>query len=123
MTTGNVEPSAHPALDRWYAGARLANVVLGLWLFTSAFVWHHFEGSRNNTCVVGALIVACSVAALRHTAWRRANTVLAGWLVVSTLMVFHPYELATMWNNLLVAGVVCALSLVTRGDQGGPAPV
>jgi hypothetical protein len=115
LTTARVHPPEHPAIDRWYAGARLANAALGLWLFTSAFAWRHFEASLHNTWLVGALIFASALAALRRSAWRWANTALGGWLFASTLFLFRPLDLETLWNNVLVAVLVFALSLVTRG--------
>jgi hypothetical protein len=110
----------HPVVDRWYGGARLANAVLGLWLFTSAFLWRHFHGSLHNTWLVGALIFASALAALRHSAWRWANTILSAWLFFSTLLLFRPHDIKTTWNNLLVAVVVSALSLVARNGRSGP---
>jgi hypothetical protein len=120
LTTAHPRPSAHPAVDRWYGGARLANAVLGLWLFTSAFLWRHFDASLHNTWLVGALIFGSALAALRHTAWRWANIALSGWLFVSTLLLFRPLDTRTMWNNLLVAVLVSALSLIARPGRSGP---
>lgn len=110
----------HPAIDRWYYGARLANSVLGLWLFTSAFIWRHFDASLHNTWAVGALIFASALAALRHSAWRWVNMGLAGWLFGSTLILFRPLDIKTLWNNVLVAALVSALSLVTRNGRAAP---
>jgi hypothetical protein len=120
VTTAHAHPPEHPAIDRWYAGARLGNTVLGLWLFTSAFAWRHFEASLHNTWLVGALVVASALAALRRSAWRWANTALGGWLFASTLFLFRPLDVKTLWNNVLVAVLVFALSLVTRGAGSGP---
>lgn len=120
VTTARARPPVRPAIDRGYAGARLANTVLGLWLFMSAFMWRHIEASLHNTWLVGALIFASALAALRHSTWRWVNTALAGWLFASTLILFRPLDIKTLWNNVLVAVAVSALSLVARGGGSGP---
>lgn len=100
---------------RSYARARLANVVLGVWLFASAFVWDHYASSQTNTWVVGLLICGSSLVALRHSTARWANTALAAWLFTSTLLLIRPMHVSTVWNNLLVAGCVFTFSLFARG--------
>jgi hypothetical protein len=84
--------AAQPALaiERWYVGARLANVLLGLWLLASAFLWEHVDTSRRNTWVVGALICASGLVALRKSAARWVNMALAGWLFVSSVLLYRP---------------------------------
>lgn len=101
------------------APARYANVVLGIWLFLSAFIWPHYSSSQTNTWIVGLLIAAAGLIALRNTNVRFANTALAVWLAVSTLF-FWPAVVATYWNNLIVAVFVFALSLVAGGGRNAP---
>jgi hypothetical protein len=55
---------------------------------------------------------------------RYINTVLSIWLFVSTLVIAHQ-NAGTMWNNLIAAVVVFALSLVPAGavaTTGGRRP-
>lgn len=94
--------------SRW---ARYLNAAIGLWLFLSAFAWHHVQSSEVNTCLVGLFV---GVSAITATGWaeaRRLTAVLALWLAFTTLVVY-PAQPATLWNNLLVAVAVLALSLV-----------
>lgn len=95
-----------------YRRARYANLALGVWLMASAFIWPHYEVSRANTGVVGLLICVSSLAARGRSSWRWANTALAAWLCLSTLLLIRPLWISMVWNNLLVAGLVFALSLV-----------
>lgn len=101
------------------APARYANVILGIWLFISAFAWQHYSASQTNTWVVGLLIAVVGLVAARSPSAGYANTVLSVWLAISTLFVW-PVVAATYWNNLIVAVGVFALSLVS-GSGRGPA--
>ena len=120
LTPASPHPPLHPTFDRWYAGARLINAVLGAWLFTSVFVWQHLGASSHNTWLTGVLIFGSALNALRRDAWRWANTALSGWLFASTLLIFRPIDIKTLWNNGLVAVVVFVMSLVARGGHSQP---
>ncbi len=92
-------------------GARGINIVLGAWLFISAFVWPHSAAARTNTWICGLLAVAFAVWALWAPATRWLTTALAIWLFISTLSIFHVSE-ATLWNNVIVAILLFIFSLV-----------
>ena len=97
--------------------ARYASLLLGIWLFSSAFLWRHVPASETNTWAVGIIIGSVSLAAIRAPAARLANTTVAVWLLLSTLLMFDSSP-ATAWNNALVAAAVFLLSLVpNRGDE------
>ncbi len=44
---------------------RVANVIVGSWLFASTFVWPHTSSQMINLCVIGALSVVVALAAIR----------------------------------------------------------
>jgi hypothetical protein len=90
---------------------RIINVIVGGWLFVSAFAWPHSAASQTNSWLVGAAVVITALVALVYPALRWFNTALAIWLATST-MVFPHAGPATIWNNLLVALVVFLVSLV-----------
>lgn len=92
-------------------GARGINIVLGVWLFISAFVWPHSAAARTNTWICGLLAVAFAVWALWAPAARWLNTALAIWLFISALSIFHVSG-ATLWNNVIVAIFLFVFSLV-----------
>ncbi len=100
-----------PESDAW---PRAANIVLGAWLFISAFIWPHTQSSATNTWIVGLLIAIVGIVAL-YVPWVRwLNAVLAVWLFISTLIFPHVVA-ATMWNNTIVAILVFLLALVPSG--------
>jgi hypothetical protein len=100
--------------------ARLASAVLGVWLILSTFVWEHFPTARLNTIVSGALIAASAIAALRISVLRRVTMALSAWLFTVSLLAPRPLHLATLWNDLLVAATVFALTLITPGHEQAP---
>jgi hypothetical protein len=101
--------------DLW---PRIANIVLGVWLFASAFLWTHTDISRTNTWVVGLLAVGFAVWGMWFPAARFLNTALALWLAFSTII--FPTVTATVWNNVLVAVAMFFLSMIP--NQGATTP-
>lgn len=96
--------------------ARIVNVVLGVWLFISAFIWQHTTPQRANTWILGVLCVVFALIAMSAPAVRWLNTILAIWLFISVWALPHAV-LGTMWNNALVAIAVFLASLVPgRGE-------
>ncbi len=93
-----------------FAWPRWLNLVLGVWLFISAFIWPHTAASQTNTWIVGILIAIFAIAAMFAPAVRWVNTVLAVWLFVSTLFIQH-VTAGTAWNNCIVAVIVFFVSL------------
>jgi hypothetical protein len=92
-------------------------MVLGIWLFISAFVWPHFAASQTNTWIIGLLIVLVSALAVRNPNVRWGNTALSIWLVISTGW-FWPITTATLWNNVIVGFLVFGFSLIGRLQPG-----
>jgi hypothetical protein len=122
--TSTTYPSANPRAikDEITSGdpgtrARMANLVLGVWLFISAFLWEHSNPSRTNTWILGAIIALLSLSAVRTPSARFGNTAAAVYLFISTLAITHSSR-GTVWNNILVAIAVFVLSLVpSRGER------
>jgi hypothetical protein len=99
--------------------ARLTNLVLGIWLFISAFSWAHSPASRANTWILGAIIALLSLSALRSPSARFGSSVAAVYLFISTLGLTQ-YSRATVWNNVIIAIAVFVFSLVTSaGGRAG----
>ncbi len=92
------------------------NVVLGIWLFISAFVWQHTTAEMTNTWILGVLCVIFALIALSAPQARYLNTALAIWLFISVWALPHD-NMATMWNNALVAIAVFIVSLIPRGVE------
>lgn len=92
--------------------ARVANIILGAWLFASAFVWPHAQASRVHTWIAGLLMVVIGAGALwLQPLMRYLNTVLSFWLFFTSLSALQTRR-ATLWNNLIASALVFLLSLV-----------
>jgi hypothetical protein len=100
--------------------ARTLNVLLGVWLFISAFAWPHTLASFTNTWIVGLLVAIFALIAMRAPAMRYVDTALAIWLFVATFLLPHS-SVGTLWNNALCAIAIFLLSLVP-GTLAGPVP-
>lgn len=96
--------------------ARAVNVVLGIWLFISAFAWPHSHAQMANTWILGVLCVAFALIAARSPSVRYLNTALAVWLFISAFAL-PTAEIGTIWNNALVAVAIFIVSLV-ESDTG-----
>jgi hypothetical protein len=100
--------------------ARGINFFLGIWLFISAFVWDHSIAERTNSWILGVLCVVFALIAMGTSVARWLNTALSIWLFISVWALPH-HNVATMWNNALVAIAVFVFSLV-RGPGERVAP-
>ncbi|HEX3764902.1 MAG TPA: SPW repeat protein [Kofleriaceae bacterium] len=114
------------SLDPWgpWGWPRWVPIVLGAWLFVSAFLWHHSPSSATNSWVIGLLIAIAGLIALRMPWMRWVVTALAVWLFLSTLAIAEVNR-GTPWNNLIVAVLVFLASLVPGGlvpTPPGPSP-
>ena len=103
--------------DKRSNAARTLNLLLGAWLFLSAFLLPHAYGSRTNTWAVGLLVLATAAMAFALPELRFINTVLGLWMLVSVFAIPHVSELGR-WNNLLVGLAIFALSLVPAARRG-----
>jgi hypothetical protein len=91
--------------------ARIANVILGVWLFISAFLWPHTQAQFSNAWILGVICVVLALISMRVPAVRYLNTALAVWLFISAWALPH-ISVATVWNNVLVAIAIFFVSLV-----------
>jgi hypothetical protein len=108
---------------------RVVNVVIGVWLFISAFVWPHTHAQMTNTWICGVVTVVFALVAMAVPWVRYLNTLLAIWLFISSwaLPSAHP---GTVWNNVLCAIAIFIVSLVPSAPgsttpgmiTGHPAP-
>src|SRR5512146_2183812 len=95
---------------------RAVNVVLGIWLFVSAFIWAHAPAQQTNTWILGLLCVIFALIAMSSPPARWLNTALSIWLFISVWALPHD-NLGTQWNNALVAIAIFVLSLVPGAGE------
>ena len=101
---------------------RDVNVVLGVWLFLSAFLWPHTGFQLINTWMSGLLCAVFALVARNMPSARHANTGIGIWLILSTFIV-PTVSAATLLNNLLVGIGILVISLLTESGvpaAGGP---
>ena len=99
--------------------ARTLNVLLGIWLFISAFAWRHNTAEMTNTLVLGVLCAIIALIAMRMEQVRFVNTALGVWLFISAFAL-KPNSTATGWNNALVAIAIFIISLTPTASAQLP---
>jgi hypothetical protein len=91
--------------------ARTLNLILGLWLFVSAFAFQRTSPAFTNAWVVGLGSAVVAIAAMTRGAVRYGNTALAAWLLVSAFALPHRSP-AAFWHDVAVAMLMLLVSLV-----------
>jgi hypothetical protein len=91
--------------------ARYLNIVLGVWLFISAFVWHHSQAQFTNTWIMGIIVTAVALISLSVPAFRYVNTLAGAWLIISGFALPRATS-GTTWNNVIIGILVFLASLV-----------
>jgi hypothetical protein len=110
-------PAVRGRAGRGAASPRIINVILGVWLFISAFVWPHTQAQMTNTWILGVLCVIFALVAMAVPWVRYLNTLLAIWLFISA-WALPTYNAGTVWNNVLVAIAIFIVSLVPNEGRG-----
>lgn len=88
---------------------RVASIILGVWLFISAFLWPHTYDQMTNSWILGVLCVAFGLIAMRIPEVRYLNGLLAIWLFISAWVL--PTSTDTRWNHVIVAIALFLVSL------------
>jgi ABC-type transport system involved in multi-copper enzyme maturation permease subunit len=95
--------------------ASWVNLILGVWLIISAFVWPHLAQAQINTWVLGVIIAGVALVSFAVPMFRWVNALAAVWLFFSTFAVRHE-TVGTVWNNVIVAIVVFIVAI--SGSMG-----
>jgi hypothetical protein len=110
------------------APPRIVNVIIGVWLFISAFIWPHTQAQLTNTWICGVLCVIFALVAMAVPWVRYLNTLLAIWLFISA-WALPTMNAGTIWNNVLCSIAIFVASLIPteagemgRGFIGRPTP-
>ncbi len=85
-------------------------ILLGVWLFISAFIWPHTMAQRTNAWICGLIAIAFAVIAMREPRARWVNTALSIWLFLSTIAMPR-VSVGTVWNGIIVAVAMFVISL------------
>jgi hypothetical protein len=108
-------PTAEPTA--WQAWVGYSELLLGLWLMLSAFLWGHPPPTRANTWVFGLIIVVSSLSTMRTTPSRWIDRTAAVLLFITTLPLAR-YSTATAVNNTLVAIAIMLVSFKQSAGYG-----
>ncbi len=96
---------------------RIANAVLGAWLFLSSFLLRSTIAQQVNMGLVGTVALGAAIAAFyRWPALRYVNAALGVWLVASTWLVDTRFH-AVIANNLLVGVLMFGFAFMAS-DRG-----
>lgn len=98
------------------AGPRIASVLLGAWLFISAFLLPYEGAQFTNTWVVGLAVVVISLFGIASAPARFLNTLAAIWLFLS-VWILPGATTGTRWNSALTAVLIFLLSLAPAEEQ------
>jgi hypothetical protein len=94
--------------------ARIFNILMGLWLFVSAFVWPHGRAQIAFTAICGAL-TALFAALTSYNRRSRYVTAAVGALVVVLAFAMHPLGSGTFWHNAIVGVSIVTAAFADRG--------
>jgi hypothetical protein len=94
--------------------ARIFNILMGVWLFVSAFVWPRGRGQFASTAVCGALTVLFA-ALTSYDRRSRYVTAAIGALVAVLALAMHPLGSATFWHNGIIGISIVGAALADRG--------
>ena len=94
--------------------ARIFNILMGLWLFASAFVLPQGHGQVASTAICGALTVLFA-ALTSYNVRSRYLTEAVGVLVVVLAFAAHPLGSATFWHNGVMGISIAVAAWADRG--------
>jgi hypothetical protein len=100
---------------------RYANIVLGVWLVISTFIWPHSLAEQTNAWVVGILAATFAALAVERDELRYIDTALSVWLFAS-IWVLPSIRVATLWNSGVVAAGLFIFSLIPNMRTGTSRP-
>lgn len=92
-------------------GIGIANLVLGLWLIISPFLFGYESGAIANSVILGVIVAILAVIHLTApnqswTSW--LNGVAGLWLIVAPFMLGFT-SAAVLWNQIIVGVLVAGL--------------
>ena len=95
--------------------ARILNVLIGTWLFLSAFAWPHTHGQKLAALICGALAVVLSLGMIYFSGLRYLLAVVAVMLLVVSLTSANRFDL-TFWHNGIMAVAIFVNALADPGS-------
>jgi hypothetical protein len=97
--------------------ARIFNILMGAWLFVSAFVLPQGRGQSISTAVCGVLTTLFAVLT-SYDSRSRYLTEAVGALVVVLAFAVHPLGSAAFWHNGVMGISIAVAAWADRGPLG-----
>jgi hypothetical protein len=91
-------------------GARVFQIVLGLWLLVSTWLMPQGQAASLNGLICGVLCIAFAAVSIKVPVVKYANTALGLWLFF-TAFAFGGMASTTVWNQAIVASGIFVFSL------------
>jgi hypothetical protein len=102
--------------------ARVINILLGIWLFISTFLWRHHPDQVMNAWACGLITVALAAIAISQPVVRYLNAAVGLWIFLSAWVV-PSLSRATIWTDALTGVAIFAFAMVPsspRNESGIP---
>ncbi len=93
------------------SSVRVLNVLLGAWLFASAFLWPHHDNEAFNDWLCGLVVSASALCAIWAPPFRWVNAGVAAWLGFSAAVIFDYASRLTRIHDLAVAGLMFVIAM------------
>lgn len=91
--------------------ARIGEILIGLWLFSAGFLWHHPDAQEANMWIFGLFVIVVGAVGCIWPTARFVNTAIAAWLIASVFALPTMSPGGTV-SNLLAGIVLLAISIV-----------
>ncbi|MEZ4869293.1 MAG: SPW repeat protein [Caldilineaceae bacterium] len=114
MTQNGVQPTPAGGQVRTASGV---NVVLGLWLIISPWIFSYaaLNGALWNSIIVGIIVVVLAgirVANVMQYTWLSwINLILGLWIIISPWVYNYATLTGATWNSVIVGIIIAALSI------------
>jgi hypothetical protein len=96
--------------------ARIFNVLIGTWLFISAFAWPHTQTQAATAIFGGVATVALAILSIYSRQARYANAGVA--VVIFVVSLFGPsMRDGTVWHNTIMAAAILFSSLIGGSQE------
>jgi len=95
-------------------GARYATIIVGVWLFMSALIWHHGEVVGSLDWILGLGVLVLTVFTLRQPRLHWGIAAIGVWLLIQSAVLPHIRD-STAWNERVVGVLLLVLGLVGGG--------
>ena len=97
---------------------RIFNVLIGTWLFLSAFGWPHSPAQGLTALICGALTLLTALGSIYYPRVRYLTATVAVVLFVASLATAAPRYDRTFWHNAVFAIVIFLIALFDKGTIG-----